>query len=305
VKFSTALPWAGPAGTADNLRTFATTAEALGFDHVKMGEHLVYPAVIDAPYPYTADGRMPPAPSGRRLEMLTTFAFLAGQTTRLRFQPGVLLLALRSPFSTAKAVATLDYLSGGRLTLEVGVGWMKDEYDIAGIPFGRRGAIVDEYLAALRLLFEDGVSEGGGGFAGSYLSFPPLIFEPKPVQRPIPVYIGSGAGRASLRRIARFGQGWTPIGLSADEVAAALPGLRKLLDEEGRDDRIQLELSLGHVDQSAPAAGDLLRRLERLAAVGATSVSVDFGIRSSPVIEDAIAAMRRFADVVMAQAADL
>jgi alkanesulfonate monooxygenase SsuD/methylene tetrahydromethanopterin reductase-like flavin-dependent oxidoreductase (luciferase family) len=142
------------------------------------------------------------------------------------------------------------------------------------------------------------------GFAGGYLSFPPLIFEPKPVQRPIPLYLGSGAGRASLRRIARFGQGWTPIGLSADEVAAALPALRKLLDEEGRDDQIELELSLGHVDQTAES-GDLLRRLEGLAAIGATSVSVDFGIRSSPVIDDAIAAMRHFADVVMAQAADL
>jgi len=299
VKFSTALPWAGPAGTADNLRTFATTAEALGFHHVKMGEHLVYPAVINAPYPYTPDGLMPPAPSGQRLEMLTTFAFLAGQTSRLRFQPSVLLLALRSPFSTAKAVATLDYLSGGRLTLEVGVGWMKDEYDIAGIPFARRGAMVDEYLAALRLLFE-----GSGGFAGTYLSFPPLIFEPKPVQRPIPVYIGSGAGRASLRRIARFGQGWAPIGLSADDVAAALPTLHELLDQEGRDDRIELELSLGHVDETAKP-GDLLPRLERLAAIGATSVSVDFGIRSSPVIDDAIAAMHHFADVVIAQAADL
>ena len=114
--------------------------------------------MIAAPYPYTPDGRMPPSPSGQRLEMLTTFAFLAGQTTRLRFQPSVLLLALRSPFSTAKSVATLDYLSGGRLTLEVGVGWMKDEFDIAGIPFNRRGAVMDEYLAALRVLFED---EGG------------------------------------------------------------------------------------------------------------------------------------------------
>jgi len=107
MKFATALPWAGPAGTPANVRTFAVTAEELGFDHVKMGEHLAYPAVIQAPYPYTPDGRMPPSPCGHRLEMLTTFAFLAGQTRRLRFQPSVLLLALRSPLGTAKSAATL------------------------------------------------------------------------------------------------------------------------------------------------------------------------------------------------------
>ncbi len=299
MKFATALPWAGPAGTPGNVRAFAAAAEELGFDHVKMGEHLAYPAVIQAPYPYTPDGRMPPSPSGQRLEMLTTFAFLAGRTSRLRFQPSVLLLALRSPLGTAKSVATLDYLSGGRLTLEVGVGWMKDEFDIAGIPFEQRGAVVDDYLAALRMLFE-----GDGEYHGRYVSFPPLTFEPKPVQRPMPVYIGSGAGPASLRRIARFGQGWTPIGLSAEEVAAALPRLRDLLAAHGRDGRIGLELSLGQAGPDAKPA-DLLRRLERLAAIGATSVSVDFGIRSSPVIDDALAAMRHFADAVMTQAADL
>jgi probable F420-dependent oxidoreductase len=299
MKFATALPWAGPAGTPENVLAFATAAEELGFDHVKMGEHLAYPAVIHAPYPYTPDGRMPPSPSGRRLEMLTTFAFLASRTTRLRFQPSVLLLALRSPLGTAKSVATLDYLSGGRLTLEIGVGWMKDEFDIAGIPFDQRGAVVDEYLAALQALFE-----GDGEYHGRFVSFPPLIFEPKPVQRPMPVYIGSGAGQAALRRIARFGQGWTPIGLSADEVEAALPRLRDLLAAEGRDGRIGLELSLGQARPDARPA-DLLRRLERLAAIGATSVSVDFGIRSSPVIDGALADMQHFATTVMAQAAEL
>jgi probable F420-dependent oxidoreductase len=299
MKFATALPWAGPAATPDNVRAVAVTAEELGFDHVKMGEHLAYPVAIQAPYPYTPDGRMPPSPSGQRLEMLTTFAFLAGQTTRLRFQPSVLLLALRSVLGTAKSVATLDYLSGGRLTLEVGAGWMKDEFDIAGVPFGQRGAVVDDYLAALRALFD-----GDGEYHGRFVAFPPLIFEPKPVQRPLPVYIGSGAGPASLRRIARFGQGWTPIGLSAEDVAAALPRLRDLLAEQGRDGPIGLELSLGQVAPDAEP-DDLLRRLERLAAIGATSVSVDFGIRSSPVIDDALAGLRHFAGTVMTRAAGL
>jgi probable F420-dependent oxidoreductase len=299
MKFATALPWAGPAGTADNLRAFATTAEELGFDHVKVGEHLVYPRQVRAAYPYTADGSMPPSPSGLRLEMFTTFAFLAGQTTRLRFQPGVLLLALRSPFSTAKTVATLDYLSGGRLTLEVGVGWMRDEFDIAGVPFERRGAIVDEYLAALRTLFE-----GGEAFEGEFISFPPVTFEPRPAQRPLPIHLGCGASPAALRRIARFGQGWTPIGMSDDEVVAALPRLRELLAAGGRDERIELELSLGSVRPDA-SAGDLRRRVDELAAIGATCVSVDFGVRSAPGIEPALRAMRQFAEAVIPETAGL
>jgi probable F420-dependent oxidoreductase len=297
MKFATALPWAGPAATAGNLLAFATTAEELGFDHVKVGEHLVYPREIRAAYPYTSTGAMPPSPSGRRLEMFTTFAFLAGQTSRLRFQPGVLLLALRSPFSTAKTVATLDYLSGGRLTLEVGVGWMKDEFDIAGVPFERRGAIIDEYLAALRTLFE-----GETAFAGAYISFPPVIFEPKPVQRPMPIHIGCGAGSAALRRVARFGQGWTPIGLSDHEVSAALPRLRELLAAHGRDERIELELSLGSVRPDA-SPDALRRRVDELAAMGATCVNVDFGIRSAPGIDRALTVMRHFAGAVMPDSA--
>jgi len=299
MKFATALPWAGPAGTPDNLRVFASTAEELGFDHVKVGEHLVYPRQIRAAYPYTATGGMPPSPSGLRLEMFTTFAFLAGQTTRLRFQPGVLLLALRSPFSTAKTVATLDYLSGGRLTLEVGVGWMRDEFDIAGVPFEQRGAIVDEYLAALRTLFE-----GDAAFAGEFISFPPVTFEPKPVQRPMPIHLGCGAGTAALRRVARFGQGWTPIGMSDDEVVAAQPRLRELLAGQGRDEQIELELSLGGVRPDA-SAGDLRRRVDELAAIGATCVSVDFGLRSAPSIGPALTAMRHFAAAVIPATAGL
>jgi probable F420-dependent oxidoreductase len=299
MKFATSLPWAGPAATADNLRVFAATAEDLGFDHVKVGEHLVYPREISAAYPYTATGSMPPSSSGLRLEMFTTFAFLAGQTTRLRFQPGVLLLALRSPFSTAKTVATLDYLSGGRLTLEVGVGWMKDEFDIAGVPFERRGAIVDEYLAALRTLFE-----GDAAFDGQFISFPPVIFEPKPVQRPMPIHLGCGASTAALRRIARFGQGWTPIGLSDDEVVAALPKLRELLARLGRDDQLELELSVGSVGPDTNA-DDLRRRVDKLAAIGATCVSVDFGMRSNPSIDRALTAMRHFAEAVIPATAGL
>jgi probable F420-dependent oxidoreductase len=299
MKFGTSLPWSGPAATADNLRVFATTAEELGFDHVKAGEHLVYPREIRAAYPYTPTGSMPPSSSGLRLEMFTAFAFLAGQTSRLRFQPGVLLLALRSPLSTAKTVATLDYLSGGRLTLEVGVGWMKDEFDIAGVPFDRRGAIVDEYLAALRALFEDNAA-----FEGEFISFPPVIFEPKPVQQPMPVHLGCGASTAALRRVARFGHGWTPIGMSDEEVIAALPKLRELLAKEGRGDRIELELGLGAVRPDA-SRDILLHRLDELAAIGATSINVDFGLRSAVSIDHALKTMRYFAQAVIPATAGL
>src|SRR5262245_18437399 len=123
MQLSTMLPYTGPLSTPDGLVGYARALESLGCSRARVGEHLVYPARTAARYPYTPDGTRVVDPQANQLEMFTLFAFLAGQTTRLRFQSGVLLAALRSPFLTAREIATLDYLSGGRLTIEVGVGW--------------------------------------------------------------------------------------------------------------------------------------------------------------------------------------
>lgn len=291
VRFATGLPYAGLAATPDNIVRFARAAEEAGFDRVQMGEHLLYPKSIKTPYPYTANGEMPPTGSPVRLEIFATFAYLAALTTRLRFQSSVAILPLRSPVLTAKTVATLDYLSGGRVILEVGVGWMREEFDALKIPFDRRGDVLDEYLEIIRCLFA-----GGETFQGEFLSIPETDFAPRPRQDPFPIYIGCGLGERALRRVAKRAAGWSPIGATLDQVRDALARLDRYLDEFGRS-RSDLEISLpagGPKVQQLPAEL-LVERLRAATALGASCLQVDFGLRNSPDIGAAVEGVHWFA----------
>jgi probable F420-dependent oxidoreductase len=229
-----------------------------------------------------------------RLEIFTTFSYLAGLTTRLRFKSSVAILPLRSPVLTAKTVATLDYLSGGRVILEVGVGWMREEFDALRIPFERRGDILDEYLQVIRRLFA-----GGEKFEGEFLSIPETDFAPRPVQDPFPIHIGCGLGDRALRRVAKYADGWSPIGATLDEIKAALPRLNGYLEEFGRS-RSDLEISVpagGPSVQNIPAA-KLIDELRMATDLGATCLQIDFGLRNSPDIEGAVEGVRWFASEV-------
>jgi probable F420-dependent oxidoreductase len=220
------LPYAGPLSTPDNVIRIATAVERLGYDYVEVGEHLLYPKVIRSKYPYTPDGSLPLDPATNSLEIFTLLTFVAAHTTRLRLHSGILVLPYRSPFVVAKLAATLDYLSGGRLTLGVGVGWMKDEFDIMAVPWERRGALADESLEVLRALFE------GRGVATAHYELGEVHFEPRPVQSPLPIWV-AGKGPAALRRVARYGQGWFPV-TTPEQLVPDLDQLRRYLDKEGR-----------------------------------------------------------------------
>jgi probable F420-dependent oxidoreductase len=297
MKFATSLPWAGAVATRDNLVRFALAAEKAGFHRVIIGEHLLYPKVIVTPYPYTTSGSMPPSASPQRLEMFTTFAYLAGLTTRLRFQPGVAILPLRSPVAIAKATATLDYLSNGRFTLEVGVGWMREEFDALHVPFERRGQVLDEYIAVIRHLFA-----GGRAYEGEFISLPEVDFAPLPVQDPYPIHIGSGVGARALRRVAKVADGWSPIGVTLGELGEALTRLDTYLGEAGRS-RTDLELSVQVGDGNAATMDreELLRQIEEATRLGATCLNVQFGQRSATDIGESIESMERFAAEVMSK----
>jgi probable F420-dependent oxidoreductase len=294
VQFGGPFPYAGPLATAENISSLAPALEKLGYDFVIAGDHLLYPKELRTPYPGSTTGALPIDPRRNHLEVLATLAFVAGLTTRLRVHSGVLVLPYRTPFVTAKFAATIDHLSGGRFTLGVGVGWMKDEFDVLGVPFEERGDLTDEYLTILRALFE-----GDGPFEGRYFRFPELHFAPRPVQQPLPIWIG-GAGPRALRRVARFGQGWLP---TTDPVPS-LPLLRELLENEGRAgadvDIVYGVPVLLPKGQGTPEIRDrTIDEVSRLAKAGVTSIVVGAGELKRPSLGGVIDAATWFAEEVM------
>ncbi|MGE0386887.1 MAG: LLM class F420-dependent oxidoreductase [Gammaproteobacteria bacterium] len=232
LKFGGPFPFTGPLATRENIAACARRVEALGYDFVWIGDHLMFPKDLKSKYPLTPDGTLPIDPAHNFLEMFTTFAFLAGQTTRLRFQTHVYLPALRHPLTSARLAASLDYLSGGRLNLVVGLGWMKDEYDVVGIPWSERGARTDEAIQAMRAIFAE------QAFKGRFYEVTEAWFRPRPVQDPLPIWVG-GDSDAAIRRAARLGDGWAPtVPLGTADPVGWMRGrvghLRELMDAAGR-----------------------------------------------------------------------
>jgi probable F420-dependent oxidoreductase len=205
-------------------------AEAAGFDSVVTVDHVVFPHSYTSVYPYSPTGRLPGGPDGALPDPLIWMAAMAAVTTRLRFMTGVIILPLRNPLVLAKQVATLDHLSGGRIELGIGVGWLKEEFEAVGVPFAKRGKRSDEYIAVLRKLWaEDGVS-----FDGEFVKFREVSSNPKPVKRSVPIVIG-GHSEAAARRAGRLGDGFFPsVGTQVDTVPL-FNIVRRSAAEAGRD----------------------------------------------------------------------
>jgi probable F420-dependent oxidoreductase len=234
--FGLHLPASSASVTAEDLVCFAQQAEALGFYCLTVADHVIVPKNISVPYPYTVDGKYPG--TGYHLETLMTMGFLAGTTKRIRFITSVMILPYRNPIVTAKMLASLDVLSGGRVIVGAGVGWMKEEFEtIRTEPFEERGKVTDEYIAAFRELW----TSDNPSFSGKYCSFSNILFLPKPVQKPtIPIWIG-GHSKHAIRRAARLGDGWHPIGgvptipLEPEDIARDMSMLREYAAKAGRD----------------------------------------------------------------------
>jgi len=188
----------------DNLIGFAQAAEAAGCDSLWVPEHLIWPQELTSSYPYRVDGG-PPVPSDVLLyDPWVLLAATATATTRIKLGTCVYVLPLRDPLVTARAVATLDVVSGGRAILGAGLGWMREEFDAVGIDFKSRGERCDEIVPALRSLWSDELTSA----EGKHINFPPLYFNPKPPQgASLPIVFG-GESNAALRRAARLGDGW-------------------------------------------------------------------------------------------------
>ena len=221
MQFDLWMPTASPMTTPELLDAVADGAEARGIGTIWVGEHVVLFEEYASNYPYADDGRIPAPPGSGLLEPLVTLTYLAARTSTVRLGTAMLLLPQRNPVYVAKEVSSLDWLSGGRVDLGIGVGWLKEEFDALNVPWERRGRRTDEYLEVLRTLWVDDTSS----YHGELYDLPPCEMFPKPVQQPHPpVHIG-GETPAALRRAARLGQGWHTFNRSPEELAAGLAEL--------------------------------------------------------------------------------
>ena len=308
------LPNSGPLAAVDSMTNIAVQGEAMGFDYLTMTDHVVLPDTKVPGYPYSESGEFyEDAPTARH-EQLIGMAYIAAKTTRIRLVAAVLVVPHRPAVLAAKMLATLDVLSGGRLVVGIGAGWLKTEFDaVVTTPFADRGAVTDEYIDAFRVLW----TEPAPRFDGRYTKFDGIVLEPKPVQRPHPpIWVGGEAGPA-LRRAARVGDAWYPIGSNNKHLLDTLPRLsagiarlRKAVGEAGRDPgavgvayrvkrygaAVPPVASNGERRLFSGSEADIIGDFRALRDMGVTAIDIDFG---RPDAAAMIAEMRRFRSAVI------
>ena len=207
----------GPGANPDSFRKTVEISETLGYHLIMTSDHIAVTPDVSDRYP---------APF---YEPLSTLGWLAGITKTMEIGSTVIIVPYRSPLETAKACANIDRLSGGRFIFGVGVGWAEGEFDILGVPFNRRGAMTDEYLEAIKLLW----TEDTASFDGKYVSFKGVYTAPRPVQQPHPPIWVGGPSAAAMRRAVRYGTAWHPIRSTIDQLKNAdIPLLNEIAEKE-------------------------------------------------------------------------
>lgn len=229
MKIGAFVPLATLNANATFLRTLGPALEERGFESVWVPEHVVLFDDYQSRYPYAPDGRFPSTGDTGLLEPLTALTYLAAVTETLRLGTGICLVPQRNPVYTAKQVADLDVLSGGRVELGVGVGWLREEFEVLNMSFEQRGERANDHLAVMKALWSEDVST----YDGKHYQLPPCRFYPKPVQQPPPIHVG-GESDAALRRVAEHGQGWYGFNRRPEDVPEGLERLDRALAEQGR-----------------------------------------------------------------------
>lgn len=255
----------GHGSTADGAVKLVQAAEAGGFSVAWTVEHVVVPSGYESPYPYDPSGKMAGGAEDFDLpDPLVWLAYVAARTERIKLATGILILPQRNPVVTAKAVATIDHLSGGRMVLGVGAGWLREEFDALGVPFDDRGSRLDEYIDALRALW----TQDKASFDGAHVSFTNCISRPRPVNGTIPVVVGGHTNRAAKRAGVR-GDAFFPGSASIEDLQRLKAVMRNAASAAGRDpDEIALYAAAG-----APPGDALYRRVEQLAEIGVSHVA--------------------------------
>jgi probable F420-dependent oxidoreductase len=315
MQFGFGAPVSGPLSGPRDLARIASEGEAMGYDYCTISDHVMIPRDIEAKYPYSDTGEFPGRAGGDRHEQLTTVTFVAAKTSTLRIVTSVTVVPHRPPVLTAKTLATIDVLSEGRFTWGIGVGWCKEEFEAVGTePFEERGAVTDETIAVCRELW----GNQNPSYNGKYAGFSNVFFQPLPVQKRIPIWVGGESGPA-MRRTARLGDAWYPIGTNPRnrlDTLARLQGglerLHKLTREAGRDTKdVGLAYRFSQFGGGIPERADngdrrlgsgdnaaIVGDLRALRDLGVIAVDFNFGGDTADTV---LANMRRFREDVLAK----
>ena len=223
---------AGLSAEPDIIKLIATTAEACGYHSLWAPEHIVLLEQYSSSYPYTQNGRMPF--ETLKVDILDPFlalTFAAAVTSKIRLGTGICLVPERQPLTTAKEVASLDKLSGGRFDFGVGIGWLKEEFEALQVPWAKRAERTRDYLAAMKKLWSEEESQHQGEFVkfGAVRSFP------KPVQKPYPPIIFGGESEPALRRVGEVGDGWWGVNVTPDTAKSHIANIKRYAEAAGRD----------------------------------------------------------------------
>ena len=225
-------------------------AEAVGFESLWGGEHVIIPDEIYSKYPYTEDGKIPAEPDTPIPDPLIWLAFAAAAAPTLRLGTCILIVPQRNPLVLAKELATLDQLSGGRVELGLGVGWLKEEFDALGVPWERRGARNDEYIEAMRALWQGPHAE----FHGDFVDFPPVTCSPRPVNGSIPIVVGGDTERA-IARAGKIADGYFPGEGNIDRLKELITRVKQSAESNDRDPNSVKISAIFGTQMMSPEAG--------------------------------------------------
>ena len=230
MRIGIALPQCGKLATPDSLIATAARAEELGFDSAWVSERLLWPTELSIPYPASADGKLPTL-AQTQLDPLDCLTFVAAQTKRLALGTSVINFPQYQPLRLARRLATIDVLSGGRLRVGLGNGWMPEEYSALGLDRKRLGRRADEYIAALKSLWTENPVE----IVGDFVNIPRSIVGLKPIQKPHPPIYMAAFAPSAMRRVAHHADGWNPAGLPVAAMVAMFGQIKQMAAEAGRD----------------------------------------------------------------------
>ncbi len=230
MEFGIRLPASGASLSLENLMTVAIWAEELGYHSIWLGDHVVLPEVVNSSYPYGPNNRWSSPADTKLLDPFLTLAWVASSAPSVKLGTSVLVAPLRNPVLLAKQLSSLDYLSNGRVIFGVGVGWMKEEFDLIGVPFVNRGKRTVEMIQLMRALWTGETVE----FKGEFYQISACKMHPKPIQATIPIIWG-GHSDIALKRVAQVGDGWNPTQISLEQLAIGLKKLYRYCDIYNRN----------------------------------------------------------------------